>query len=219
MPKRALVERRPWLLGSLAAAIAYAALQDEAVGGLYLIGMKGGAIAMLAIYALLRFPGADTRLLAGSLALAAGGEMLSEVDPDQAPFAFVASHLLAIALFLRHRRGSPTASQKATSIALLLLTPLIAFLLTAGWDERIGVFLYALTLGAMAATAWHSRFPRYRVGIGSVLVVASRLLGIAGLGLLAGSSVAGAFTWPLFYAGQFLVCIGVVTTLRRDHRA
>ena len=52
MPRRALIEKRPWLVGSIAAAVAFYALRVSTVPELYLIPVKGAACALLALYAL-----------------------------------------------------------------------------------------------------------------------------------------------------------------------
>jgi hypothetical protein len=67
----------------------------------------------------------------------------------------------------------------------------------------------------MAAGAWASDFPRYRVGAGAVLVVVADLLYFAGTGPWVGSPVPQIFTWPLMYLGQFLIATGVITSLRK----
>lgn len=216
MPRRALVERRPWLLGSLAAAIAYYLLRDAYIGGLYLIGWKGAAVGLLAIYAVLRHSSTDARLLAGAMALSASADMTLELYPALALLLFFASYLFGLALFLRNRRQTHSGSQKAAAMVLLLLTPFIAFLLTAHDTGVISVTLYALALGGMAASAWTSRFPRYRVGIGAVLLVAAKLLQLAGMGPLSGQVLPELLAWPLYYAAQFLICTGVIQTLRHD---
>ena len=74
--------------------------------------------------------------------------------------------------------------------------------------------VYALALGGMAAAAWSSSFPRYRVGLGAVLFVVSDLLIFARLGPLESSAIPGLLIWPLYYFGQFLICTGVISTLR-----
>jgi uncharacterized membrane protein YhhN len=128
--------------------------------------------------------------------------------------AFLIGHLIAIHLYLRHRRASMAGSQKATALALLVLTPLVAVMLP---DQREGILLlgiYAAALGAMAAAAWTSTFPRYRVGIGAVLFAVSDLLIFSRFGPLAQSAIPGLLIWPLYYLGQFLICTGVVGELR-----
>src|SRR5690606_17843561 len=67
-------------------------------------------------------------------------------------------------------------------VALLLLTPAIAWFMPADRAEAPSVALYALALGAMAAGAWASVLPRYRVGAGAVLFVGGDTLLLAEMG-------------------------------------
>lgn len=217
MPKYALAEKRPWLLASITAAIAFYILRDEEVGGLYLAVIKGAAVALLAVYALHRAPGRDAKLIAGVMALGAAGDVALEFWFEIGGGFFFAGHLLALTLYLQphNRRTKHTASQKGTAVALLLLTPLVSFLLTA--DSAIG--LYGLALGGMAAAAWMSRFSRYHVGIGAAIFVASDLLIFARIGGQNPGGLSEWLIWPSYYLAQFLICTGVVQTLRRDHQA
>ena len=128
---------------------------------------------------------------------------------------FFAAQVFAIALYLRHRREKLTPTQKAAAAALLLLTPVIAFVLPADRGVAANVGLYGLALGGMAASAWASSFPRYRVGAGAALFVASDLLIFADMGPLVGSELPRVFIWPVYYLGQFLICVGVLQTLRK----
>jgi len=100
-------------------------------------------------------------------------------------------------------------------VALLLLTPVIAYVLPANRTIASSIGFYGLALGGMAASAWASAFPRYRVGAGAALFVASDLLVFAALGPLAQSRLPHVFVWPLYYLGQFLICTGVLQTLRK----
>lgn len=218
MPGRALLERRPWLLGSLASAIAYYLLSDAEIGGLYLIGFKGAAAGLLAIYALLRHAGTDTRLLAGSLALAAAGDITLELYPAYALIPFFGAHLFALNLYLRNRRQAPTGSQKLAAMAILILLPLIVALAMLGQPDFASASIYALTLSGMAAAAWMSRFPRYRVGTGALLIVAGHVLLVAGFAHPWGAPAASWLAWPLYYIGQFLVVTGVIQSLRGPSR-
>jgi hypothetical protein len=214
MPKRALVERRPWLLGSLASALAYYLLSDAEIGGLYLIGFKGAAVGLLAIYAMLRHAGPDTRLLAGSLGLAAAGDVMLELYPAYALLLFFGGHLFALSLYLRNRREAPTGTQKMAAVAILLLLPLTIALALRGQADFASTSLYSLTLAGMAAAAWMSRFPRYRVGVGALLFAAGHALLIAGFTSPSGALAASWLSWPLYYVGQFLIATGVIQTLR-----
>jgi len=213
MPRRALAERRPWLLASLAFGISYFFAKDAAVPGLYLMLWKGAGVALLAVYALLHGGARDGRLLAGLLALGALGDMLIEIDTGAGGAAFFAGHVVAIWLYARHRRATVTPSQKFAAVALLVVTPIISYLLPADRAAAWPVALYALALGGMAGMAWTSAFPRYRVGVGALLFVASDLLIFAQMGPLAESPLPGLAIWPLYFFGQFLICTGVVRRL------
>lgn len=211
---RALIDHRPWLLASLAASIGYFFARDNPVPGLYLIAWKGAAVALLAVYAARRAKSADGWLLTGVMALGALGDMTLEVDMIAGGALFALGHLLAIALFLRNPRARRTGSQWMAALALLFGTPLVAALMTMPdprWPMAAG---YAAIVGAMAASAWASRFPRYRVGVGAVLFVISDLLIFARETGHVPDAVSWWLVWPLYYAGQFLIATGVVRTLR-----
>jgi uncharacterized membrane protein YhhN len=218
MPKRALIEKRPWLVASLAAAIAYYALRLSTVPELWLIPLKGSGCALLALYAL--FHGSrESRWLAAMMGVAALGDMAIDIDLYSGALLFFVYHMIAISLYLRHPREHATSSQKAAAVAMLLLTPALAWLLPADRSSAWSTALYGLALGAMAACAWMSAFPRYRVGIGAALFLASDLLLIAGRGPLEGQGLPDALIWPLYYVGQVLITMGVVQTLRRVRAA
>jgi len=95
----------------------------------------------------------------------------------------------------------------------LLGTPLVSWLLSG--DLMVG--LYGLSLGGMAACAWMSRFPRYRVGIGAVLFVISDFLIFSRIGPFDLGDLPHYLIWPLYFAGQFMIATGVVQTLRGEH--
>jgi len=212
MARRALMDKRPWLLLSIVAAVAWYVLRDASFGEEWLVALKASGVALLAVYAVVRHPSVDARLLAGVMAASALGDALVEFDLMLGGQAFFAAHLVAIWLYLRNRRDTLAASQKATIAALLLGTPLLSYLLTF----EIGVAVYGLALGAMAACAWGSRFSRYRVGLGAMLFVISDLLIFAQAGWVDLGAVPGVLIWPLYYAGQFLIATGIIQTLRRD---
>ncbi len=214
MPKRALVEKRPWLLASLVTAIAYYVAKDGPTPGLYLMALKGLPVALLAVWALLRHAGNDTRTLAGVMALGAIGDMLMEIEQSWGAMSFLLGHFVALILYLRHPRAETSASQKALAGAVLIAVPLLGFLLPHDRAMALPTMAYAAALAGMAAAAWMSSFPRYRVGIGAMLFVASDLLIFAEMGALAGSVLPGLLIWPLYYCGQFMICTGVVGSLR-----
>ncbi len=211
MPKRALIDKRPWLLASLIAGISYYFIRGDVVPDIYEWAWKGAGVALLAVYALSRHQGTDSRQIAAVMAFGALGDVLIELQLEWGAAAFLLGHLVAIQLYLRHRRPSLETSQKVLGLTLAMLTPLISWRLTGS----AMVAVYALGLGAMAGAAWTSSFPRYRTGIGAVLFVASDLLIFARMGVLQQSPLPDLLIWPLYYFGQFLIVTGVVGELRR----
>ncbi|WP_298466553.1 lysoplasmalogenase family protein [uncultured Erythrobacter sp.] len=215
MAKRALIEHRPWLLASVVAATAYYFLWNNPIGELWLILLKGTAVGLLAVYALRRTTGLDGAILVIVLALSAAADMAIELDFTAGGGLFLASHLVAIGLYFRNRRENTTPSQKLLALALLIGTPAVAYLLT----NRVDIALYSVGLGAMAAAAWMSRFPRYRVGLGAVLFVISDWLIFSRMGPLAIAPLPDLLVWPLYYAGQLMIATGIVQTLRGETAA
>ncbi len=215
MPRRALVEKRPYLLLSVAAALAFYYLRATAMPELYLIPVKGAAVALLAIYSFVRHSGPDARLLTWALGAAALGDMAIEVDRQVGALLFFLFHVLALGVFLRHRREQLAPTQSWVVGLVLILTPVIAFFLPADREIAWQVGLYALALGGMASGAWASNFPRYRVGAGAMLFLVSDLLIFAEMGPLQGHFLPQYMVWPIYYLGMFLICTGVVQTLRK----
>lgn len=211
MSRRALSEIGPLVLLSVAAALAFYYLRWTTVPELYQIPVKGTAVALLALYAWARHSSPDARLLTWALGAAALGDMAMEVDRTIGGSLFFLFHVLAMGVFLRHRRA-PLKGLNSWVVGLtLILTPFAAWLLTASWD----VVFYAAALGAMAASALASTFPRYRVGGGALLFVLSDLLIFAEMGPLEGHFLPRYMVWPTYYLGMLLIATGVVQTLRK----
>ena len=217
MPKRALAEKRPLLLASVAAALAFYYLRWGPMPELYLIPLKGAAVGLLAVYLWTRHSGPDARLMAWAFGAAALGDMALEVTYDRTigGLLFFAYHVMALGVYLRNRRLTLTPTQKAAVVAMLVLTPIIAWLMPADRSQAPNLALYALALGAMAAGAWASVFPRYRVGAGAVLFLLSDLMIFAEMGPLQGSVVPQVLVWPVYYLGQLLIAVGVAQTMRK----
>ena len=208
--------RATWLLIlALLAGASFWLVGQHTIPRLPWIAWKGTGVALLTIWAAVNARGRDGWLIAAVLALGALGDVLLERSQASGALAFLAGHLTATVLYLLHRRSKPSPSQMTLSVLLLLSVPAIAFLLPADRTAAPGIALYAAGLGAMAASAWISRFPRYRVGLGAVLFVASDLLIFAKMGPLAGSLIPVLLIWPLYFAGQALIAWGAVTTLLR----
>lgn len=215
MTRGALIEHRPWLVAGIAMAVAFWLLTDSAVGGSFLIALKGGSVAALAAYALARSRARDATWIAAVMAVGAAGDIGIELNTIIGGGLFLLSHLIAIALYWRNRRPHPAGSQRMAAAALLVGVPLGAWVLA---HDPLAV-IYAAALGTMAATAWLSRFSRYSVGIGALLFVASDMLIFARLGGRLSEGTSGWLVWPLYYVGQLLICTGVIRTVRRDHQA
>jgi len=203
------------LWASALAGVSYLAVVVGSLSGPGIIVWKGAGVALLAVFAALQARSVDGWLLAAVMALGALGDVLLEIAFTAGAASFALGHVVAIALYRRNRRPALTGSQTALAVVLALGTPLIAWLLTRAPD----VTGYAVLLGLMATTAWMSRFPRYRTGIGAVLFVVSDLLIFARMSPLAGSALVGIAIWAFYYGGQLLITLGVRRTLDEDASA
>ena len=217
MAKQALIEHRPWLLASIVAATAFYFLRDNPVGeGTWGILTKGASVGLLAVYALARVQkarrGVDGALLVVALALAAVGDMAIELDFLIGGMFFTAAHCAAVALYLRNRHQRPSPAQKAIGLSLLIGTPAISYLLSG----QVNIAIYASFLGTMAAAAWMSHYPRYRVGTGAVLFVISDWLIFARFGAYDLAPLPDLLIWPLYYIGQVMIATGIVQCLRGE---
>jgi len=217
MARQALIEQRPWLLASIAAATAFYFLRDNPIGeGTWGLLAKGAAVSLLALYALLRVPndrrGLDGVLLVIALLLAAMGDVAIELDFLTGGAFFTLSHCVVVALYLRNLRQRPSPSQRMLALALFIAVPLVSYLLS----NQVEVAIYAAFLGAMASAAWSSRYPRYRVGTGAVLFVISDWLIFSRMGALDLGVLPDLLIWPLYYAGQVMIATGIVQCLRGE---
>jgi hypothetical protein len=215
MSRRALAEKRPLLLLSIVAALAFYYLRWQPWPEAYLIPLKGAAVALLAVYLWQRHSSPDARLMAAAFVAASLGDMAIELDRTVGGLLFFAYQVMALGVYLRNRRPVLTPSQKWAVAAMLLLSPVIAWFMPADRALAPNLAIYALALGAMAGGAWASVFPRYRVGAGAALFLASDLLLFAEMGPLEGSLVPRVMVWPLYYLGQLLIAVGVAQTLRK----
>lgn len=205
------------LAAAVLAGVSFLAARYVALPEALEIAWKGSGVALLAVYASLRARGTDGWLIASVMALGALGDVLLETHGMViGALAFLAGHLAAIGLYWRNRRPSLTRSQVLLAILIVPATAITAFLLPADRAGAPGIALYATGLGVMAAMAWASRFPRMRVGIGALMFVASDLLIFARSGPLHGTTWVGPSIWALYFVGQALICVGVVSTLAKE---
>jgi len=213
MPGRALIEQRPWLLASLAAGISFYFIKDSQLPGLYQIAWKGAGVALLAVWAFMRHPSTEARQIGLVMIFGALGDMLIEVSQTAGAGAFLLGHLVAMRLYLRNWRPNITFSQRLLASLVVPVSVFVAVICSPP-AQHAATAIYAFFVGAMAASAWTSRFPRYRTGIGAMMFLASDLLIFGRFGPLANSPIPGLLIWPLYYFGQLLICIGVVETVR-----
>ncbi len=215
-----LAHKRPWLLASLLAGLSYPAtwLLLPFEGNIFAIVWKMAAVGLLVPFALRRHHKGEFLLLAVMLAFYALGDGLIELSMIAGAVVFAIGHLVGIAIYVRHRRVGAALSQKLLAVTILFLTPVIAYGLPGSPEEGLQVAAYSVILAAMAAMAWSSNFPRYRVGTGAVLFVISDLLIFAELGPLADSKMTKIAIWYLYYFGVFLIATGIAQTLvKRGH--
>jgi uncharacterized membrane protein YhhN len=218
--KQDLAHKRPWLVASLLFGLTFPLSWQLALPEPAAIAWKMAGVGLLTGYALRKHHTGEFLLLATVMAFWALGDGLLELDMLWGAIAFAVGHVVAIWLFLRHRRVHPVFSQKALAVAVFVLAPVIAYYLPA--DRMMGMQAagYTLFVAGMAAMAWNSNFPRYRVGMGAMAFVASDLLIFARMGALADAGWVGLAIWLLYYGGVLMIATGVVTTLvKRGHFA
>jgi uncharacterized membrane protein YhhN len=190
----------------------------QAVYGPLAVVWKGTGVALLAIWCAMQARSFDGWLIAVVMAFGALGDVLLETAGlTIGALAFVAGHVLAMLLYFRNWRPRITFSQRLLAALVVPLSFFIAVVLV-GPSEMVPIAIYTFFVSGMAASAWTSRFPRYRTGIGAMMFLASDLLIFAKMGLLAGSPLPGLLIWPLYFGGQVLIAWGVVRTLVRDAR-
>lgn len=214
MPRRALLEHRPWLALSLLAGIAYPLLEQTALGGLWLMLIKASAVGFLALYAAQRTKGGRAGLFVLALGLGALGDAAIEISLVAGGAAFLASHLVAILFYRRYALPEPSVARTWGTALLFLAVPLISWGLSGDWT----VAIYAIGLGGMAMAAWLSLFPKWRVGLGALLFVFSDWLIFSRMGSLDLAPLPDLLVWPTYYIGQLLIATGMVQALRKFRR-
>jgi uncharacterized membrane protein YhhN len=204
------------ILASLAAAMGFYLFDIGLVQIAWALGLKGAAVGLLAAMVLTQGKGLDHTLLALVMAMGALGDVAIETSVTIGALAFLIGHGLAIGLYVKNRRAGLGIGHKVLALASLPILGLIAFALPADRTVAPLVTLYALGLAAMASSAGISRFAGKGVALGAMLFVASDLLIFARMGPLSASQLPDLAIWPLYYCGQYLICLGVLQVLRAD---
>lgn len=207
--------RWAWVLALIGGVTYYYAVR-LGMDGWAITLWKTSGVGLLALWAAWNARGAEGRWIAAVLAFGAAGDFLIEEFGLLAGGAtFAIGHLIAIAFYLSHRRRKLSRSQRLFALLVTPLSLLIAWQLArgSGGELLIAALAYTLIVALMTATAWCSRFPRYRTGFGAVLFLASDLLIFAGEGGAISKDVASGLVWPLYFGGQALIAWGVVRSL------
>lgn len=213
-----LAHKRPWLLASLAFGLTFPLASQLGIVGLISTLWKMGAVGCLVPYALRRHHDGHFAWLATFLAIYALADGVLEQWAFWGGLLFAIGHLAAIGLYLKHRRVLMAPTQIALAVTLLVATPIITWLLPDNRSIAFQTALYGLIVGSMAAAAWSSNFPRYRVGTGAALFVISDIILMAQMGPLAGWIGEGTVVWYTYYFGVLLIATGIVQTLvKRGH--
>ncbi len=213
-----LAHKRPWLLASLAFGLTLPLANYFHIYGMAAILWKMGAVSCLVPYALRRHHDGHFAWAALFLAIYAVADGVLEVSTFWGGLIFAIGHVIAAALYLRHRRVLIAPTQLALAIVLLIATPIITWFLPTDRSMASQTALYGFFIGGMAAAAWSSNFPRYRVGVGAVLFVLSDITLVAEMGLLGNWFGRGTVVWYSYYFGVLLMATGIVQTLvKRGH--
>jgi len=181
------------------------------------IAWKVAGVGLLAVWCALHARSADGWLIAAVMAFGAIGDMLIEWRLEAGAAAFIVGHVIAMGLYFRNWRPRISFSQRLLAALVVPASVFIAATIVPP-DIMTRIAIYTFFVGGMAASAWTSRFPRYRAGIGAMMFLASDLLIFARMGALSGSLLPDLLIWPLYFAGQVLIAYGVVRTLSTDAR-
>jgi uncharacterized membrane protein YhhN len=219
MRYKTIMSNRLLFIAALIAGTSYYVVDHVLAPGTAAIVWKGAGVGLLALWAATQARDRAGWLIAAVLALGALGDVLLEVAGlTIGALAFLAGHLVAVGLYLAKRRAAGAADWVVAAL-VLIGTPVAAWLLPTDRSAAPGIALYATGLGAMAASAWLSRFPRNSVGLGALLFVISDLLIFSRIGPLSASPIPNLLIWPTYFGGQALIAWGVVATLDRTRRA
>jgi uncharacterized membrane protein YhhN len=206
------------LAAAVLTGVSYVATWSLPLAPALAVAWKGAGVGLLALFAALSARRLDGWLLAAVMALGAAGDMLLETSGlIVGALAFLAGHLLAVALYLRNRRRGLSVTERTVGLALAAAIALVAFALPLDRAAAPGVGLYALGLGAMTASAFISRFPRPLTALGALMFAVSDLLIFARTGRpLAHEPWVGLTVWGLYFTGQVLIVLGVTRTLAQQ---
>lgn len=213
-------DRARWLwLAALVAGVSYFVAALQGWQGPAIIAWKTAGVGLLTLWAAANARSGYGWLLVAVLGFGALGDALIECAGLLAgAAAFAVGHLIAIILYMQNRRNNLSHSQQLLAIVLVPLVLIISWELTrsATTGEVISAVAYGGGVAVMASTAWTSRFPRYRTGIGAMMFLVSDMLIFGRAGGAMPGALAGWLIWPLYFGGQALIAWGVLKTLSSE---
>jgi uncharacterized membrane protein YhhN len=201
---------------SLAFGLGYPLFWAEPFGAEATIAAKGAGVGLLALAAALRARDAHGWLLVSVLALGALGDVLLEIDFAAGASAFATGHVVAIILYLRNRRAATGLLDRAVAALLPVSAAVLPVAVLGGRPEGTAFAVYGALVGAMAAAAWMSRFPRRLTGAGALMFAASDM--VIALRMGSGAEWLHWPVWYLYYGGQLLIFVGVVSSRSQTGR-
>lgn len=204
--------RSPLLfVAALVAGLGYLLSWQLQLPGAAAIAWKGAGVGLLASWASRQGRSLDHNLLAIVLTLGATADMVLEVRFVAGAAIFALGHVVAMLLYLRNRRAGLGATDLLAGALLVAGTVAVSYgLASPDWAPAVAV--YALFLGAMAATALMSHFRL--AGLGALLFLLSDLLIFARMEPLAEARWADYAVWILYFGGQALIAWGVARALQ-----
>lgn len=207
--------RRVVLVMALVAGVSYVASWGLGLPAAAEIAWKGAGVSLLTLYAGLSARNLDGWLITLVLALGALGDVLLDaVGPLAGGLTFLMGDVVATGLYLRNRRHTITTGQSLLALGLTPALIALSYLLTS--DPWTGSYrsVYSLAVALMAGTAWLSRFPLRRTGIGALMLVGANILLYVRFGPAPNAPGINLAIWTLYFGGQTLVCLGVTDTLK-----
>ena len=179
------------------------------------LGWKFASIGLLMCYAVIHARNLDGWLLVLILLFSAASDLLLQIAGQTAGgLSFVVADVIAITLYARNRRENINLLTVSVALFFVLLCAALAYALPHDREQAIGIGFFVLPLAAMVAAAWMSRFPRPIVAIGAAMILLSDMIIFAKLGLFEGMPWIEEVIWLVYFAGEWLVTLGVVRSLK-----
>jgi YhhN family len=175
---------------------------------------KGASVGLLALFAALNAKSLDGWLLTTVLVLSAVSDMLIvTIGSIEGGIAFMVADAIAITLYARNLAHPFFSLRSVAALTLVPLASLFSYVIVTDRAEAPNIAIFVTPLAAMTAFAWLSRFPRHLTAFGATLILLSDLLIFTRQGPLVGIPWLSYAVWLSYFAGEVMVCVGVVSVL------